>query len=67
MVALHGGYDAVTPERGRIPGNAGVGIRTLNGIGDEHVKIGDGPAENFISVVLDVSTLATFCIDRLCS
>ena len=43
--AFERGDDAVAPERGRKPRHAGIGIRPLRRIGDQHGEVGAGAAE----------------------
>ena len=45
---LQRGDQAVAAERGRIPGNAGVGIGPLRRIGDQHVEVGHRPAQHLV-------------------
>ena len=45
---LHGGDDAVAPERGRIPGDAGVGIGAFGRGRHQHVEIRHRPAQDLV-------------------
>ena len=46
--ALHGGDEAITPERRRVPWNSRIGIRPLWGVGQQDGEVRGRPPQNFV-------------------
>ena len=49
---LKRGNDAVASERCRIPGNAGIRIRSLRRIRHQHVEVGHRAAQNLVEEIV---------------
>ena len=49
---LQRGDQSVAAERGRIPGDAGIGITPLRRVGHQHVEVGHRPAQHLVEEVV---------------